>query len=345
MIRSCTVLILPLFLLSACPTASGGPENGSTVNGIAPSFRGVWEEHTEDDLHAAFDRVAELPLELVHVGIDWGAMVDQDGTAWARTDLQMNRISGMDKKASLIVSAIENPPEPYSEDPLGEAFTGAYIAHARAVLDRYHPTVRYFWVDNEVNLQIDERGLDAVAYGAFFNAVRQALEQSHPDVDVGVILTFAYDSTPDAITDEEATVFALLAQLHPGTLVGMTFYPQFLGLDATDGAASLSRVDDFLAPYSLRYGITETGWSTAGHNGSPAAQTTFYRDLARMPPDSSSREFLYTWGMYDPQLSELHKEYLPADSVEWLESLGLMNQDGTPHPAWAVYKQELGERR
>lgn len=348
MARIFTILLLPALFLSACPNAGtgGGPETGSIVNGIAPSFRGVWGDHTEEDLHAAFDRVAELPLELIHVGVDWGGMVDEDSTIdWAHTDLQMNRISEMARKASLIVSAIEYWPEQYNGDLLGEGFTSAYIAHARAVLDRYDPTIQYFWVDNEVNLQIDERGLDVVAYVQFFNAVQQALEESHPSVDVGVILTYAYDSTADDISDEEATVFALLEELSPRTLIGITFYPQFLGLEAADGAASLSRVDDFLAPYNLRYGITETGWSTAGHNASPEAQTTFYRDLARISKDSPSREFLYTWGLYDPQLSPEHKEYLPDSSIEWLESLGLIDQLGTPHPAWTVYKQELEERK
>ena len=344
MVRTFIVLVLFALLLTACP--SGGGDGGSTVNGIAPSFRGVWDDHTDEDVHVAFDRVAELPLELIHVGVDWGSMIDEDSTIdWARTDLQMNRISEMDRKASLIVTAIEDWPLQYNEDPLGEAFTAAYIAHARAVLDRYAPTIKYFWVDNEVNLQIDERELDVVAYVQFFNAVQQALEESHPAVDVGVILTYAYDSTVDEITDEEATVFALLEQLSPGTLVGITFYPQFLGLEAGDGAASFSKVDDFLAPYNLRYGITETGWSTEGHNASPEAQTTFYRDLARMTQESSSsREFLYTWGVYDPQLSALHKEFLDPSIVEWLESLGLIDQEGTPHPAWAVYKQELEDR-
>ncbi|MCA9495654.1 MAG: hypothetical protein KC589_01825 [Nanoarchaeota archaeon] len=325
------------------------PSDISGVNCIGPSFDGVWGDLEEKEINKGFDTLeSDLPFGLIHVGNEWGLMFDEDGNYdWEEMDLHMKRIREMNGRASIVISGLESWPEEFDEDVLGEKFTAKYINFSKSLLNRYPDLIDYYWIDNEVNLALNNMEISAEKYLQYYNEIKLELSKSHQSVSVGIIITYPYESNDNALAEGEDKIYDLIKLAKNESLFGMTYYPQFLGLEAKEGAKKITLVDDMFKERNLRYGVIETGWSSKGYGSNPNNQKIFYENLVleSFKDNSTSREFLCTWGLYNPKLSAIQKTFFlisPGLST-WVENLGFFEEDGSKKPAWNAFRNSLNE--
>lgn len=326
------------------------PSQIGGVNCIGPSFSGTWGALESEEINEGYDTIEkDLPFGLIHIGFEWGLMFNEDGSYdWTEIDLHMKRIKNMDRRASIVVSALESWPEDYDDDDaLGKEFTLHYINFSQSLLNRYPNLIDYYWVDNEVNLALNNMDIESKDYLKFYDEVKLELSKSHPEIKIGIVVTYPYESDTNALAEGEDKIYDLIEFATEDSLIGMTFYPQFLDMQAKVAAGKLSMVDDLFEGKNVSYGVIETGWSSKGYGSNPEEQGDFYKNLVleSYKDNSTNRKFLCIWGLYNPKLSGIQEAFflISPGLSKWVKNLGFFENDGSEKPAWYLFRSSLYE--
>lgn len=333
--------VLILLLVSGCTSATPGPYDyhipRASQAGLAPTFQGKWEQHSTEQIDWGMQLAASVAVETLHVGVEWGQIEYERGSFdWSLTDLMVG-VGGV--RTSLVVNMLDaSLPPDIAEADFGTAtYTDRFSQMLEALLERYQDSITHLWVGNEVNISLEEYGISAEEYGAFYQAAVTDLRSEYPDTKFGIIVTYAYEG--------EQIVADVIDEVKDGSIIGFTFYPQFLSHAPTDAKTSFDLLESFASDRGIDYAIVETAWSTAGAGGSEANQVDYLESYLPLvaSPDYPSRDFVCYWSLYDPRIPAWQKLLLDGSTVEYLESLGLIENDGTAKPGWEVFNQELSK--
>lgn len=302
---------------------------------LSPTFQGKWEQHTPEQISSGMELAASLGVETLHVGFEWGQVESSKGEYdWSVTD-RLIGVGGLD--TSVVVNMLDAElPNDIAHGSFGEnLFTQGFTHMLDAFLQRYQDQVTHIWIGNEVNISLDEYGIGAAEYGAFYRSVVADIGDRYPGVQYGVIVTYAYE--------DEQIISDLIEEVKDAGMIGFTFYPQFLGHAPTDAAGSFDVLDSYAQARGIQYAVVETAWSTRGALGSEDNQVEYIKSYLPLAAsaDYPDRAFVCYWSMYDPSVPAWQKPFL-VGSVSFLESLGLIKNDGVPKPGWDTFKGELG---
>jgi hypothetical protein len=303
---------------------------------LSPTFQGSWEQHSPAQMDSGMRLAASMAVETLHVGFEWGQVEEQSGDFdWSLTD----RIIGAGGVGtSVVINMLDaRLPADVSEADFGTPeYTERFSEMLLAFLERYQDNITHLWIGNEVNISLEEYRISPVDYGAFYQAAVSDLRNQYPDIKFGVIMTYAYEG--------EQIVADLIDEVKDGSIIGFTFYSQFLGHEPTEAKKSFDLLDSYARDRDINYAIVETAWSTAGVNGSEANQVDYISSYLPLVSSSAytNRDFVCYWGLYDPKIPAWQKPFL-VGSVDYLESLGLLENDGTAKPGWEVFNEELGK--
>jgi hypothetical protein len=224
----------------------------------------------------------------------------------------------------------------------------AYLEYCRRLVDFFRPD--YLAIGIEVN-EIQQAGPDRwQAYSALHRHVYQTLKKMHPQLPIFASFTL-HGMLNQAGKAREAMLAAFFEIMPFNDLVAVSFYP-FIRGGTTDILGCLrwltKHFDSFHKPYAFvevgepaeRQRLTGNGQVI---DGTPEKQESFYRTLL----DFSSRHQVAF------VISFLHRDYdllwdkikgnSPEAFVVWRDC-GLLDQEGTPRPAYSVWKQHLDRR-
>jgi hypothetical protein len=212
-------------------------------------------------------------------------------------------------------------------------------AAIRAFPASYKRHTRYLAIGNEVNPYFASRGGEIDQYAQLLRRVRDTIRQEFPNAQFTVNFTF------DAVSD--------MGRYRPLTeltdFASFTYYP--LNADFTmRPIADLRRdVDRMLdAAGGKRLYIQEIGYASAERLGSsPARQAEFYETAFDILRERGDRVVGATF-LFMSDLSRFIVEYLGiyyrlpnSDNFKaYLQTLGVIEQNGTPKPAWDVFRRE-----
>jgi hypothetical protein len=311
---------------------------------LSPTFPGQWEDWSREEKAQGFELLAESGVDIAHIGIEWGHVEKRAGVYdWADADFQINAVVDGGMKVSLILNAIDAKlPEDVKEAGFADpAFRQRHQDFMQRFLDRYKGKISYLWLGNEVNLHLSADDNEHQDYIDFFNVMYRAAKEAQPELQIGLIVTFPYEDEP--------VIYDIIKGTRTSDLVGYTYYPQWLSIAPGNAAAALDRIHDLNQKLGTRYAIVETAWSTDKYKGSKNAQAEYvkaYLASLRNNP-RSAREFTCYWGLYDPKLKGWHKAAFLFNSglIGWLESLGMVTNDGKPKPAWNEFVKEMEQMR
>jgi hypothetical protein len=304
---------------------------------LSPTFQGSWEQHSTAQIDSSMQLAASIAVETLHVGFEWGQVEAQSGDFdWSLTDRIIVASGGV--RTSVVINMLDaRLPTDVSESDFGNAeYTERFSQMLQAFLERYQDNITHLWIGNEVNISLEEYSISPVEYGAFYQAAVSDLRNEYPDIKFGVIVTYAYE--------DEQIVADLIDEVKEGSIIGFTFYSQFLGHEPTEAKKSFDLLDLYAHERDINYAIVETAWSTAGVNASDANQVDYISSYLPLVSSSeyANRDFVCYWSLYDPKIPAWQKLFL-GDSVDYLESLGLLENDGTAKPGWEVFNEELSK--
>lgn len=214
------------------------------------------------------------------------------------------------------------------DDP---ALATAFVGFVEEVLARMPdlPLI-YLAIGNEVDGFL--QGPDWQAYGRFFTAVRRELASTHPDLPIGVTLTWGgLRNRPEA---------RALADLGDAWLV--TWYPLGPGFEVLDPALTPRTLTEILtAAGDHPVYLAEAGYPSGGCGGSEARQARFVEYLIE-ENDPRLRLVMLVW-MHDLSVPEIagYTEYYGVDSpcfAGYLATLGLRSHAGPDKPAFTLLR-------
>jgi sugar phosphate isomerase/epimerase len=308
--------------------------------GLSPTFPGQWGGWSRKQKAQAFELLADSGVDIAHIGVEWGHIETDAGEYdWADTDFQVRSIIDGGMKLSIILNAVDAKlPEDIKEARFSDRqFRERHQEFMKLFLNRYQGMISYLWLGNEVNLHLSVEQNEQKHYIDFFQHMSRIAKETHPDLQVGLIVTFPYE--------EEPIVYDIIEGAKTGDLIGYTYYPQWLSMKPENADSALDRIDALNRRLGTRYAIVETAWSSQRFGGSKEAQAKYVKaylaSLSNNP--QSSREFVCYWGLYDPKLGFWHKAafMFNRDLIAWLESLGMITSDGKPKPAWNEFVEEI----
>ena len=311
---------------------------------LSPTFPGKWGEATREQKAEGFALLAESGVDIAHILVEWGHIEKRSGDYdWADTDFQIDSILDGGMQVSIILDAVDAklPEDIDDADFADEQFRKRHREFMGLFLDRYQTRLSYLWLGNEVNLHLSANDNEQYDYIGFFEQMYRAAKEAHPELQVGLIVTFPYEDEP--------IVYDLVEGAEIADLIGYTYYPQWLSMKPEDAGPALDRIHALNERLGTRYAIVETAWSSREFGGSEEAQaiyvSSYLASLEDTPRDT--REFTCYWGLFDPELSFWHKTALMFDSgvVNWLETLGLVTNDNDPKPAWTEFVNEMDRLR
>lgn len=333
--------LLILLLVSSCKNTALGPYDfdisRASQTGLAPTFQGRWEQHSMERIDWGVQLAASLAVETLHVGVEWGQIEHKSGDFnWSLTDLMVG-VGGV--RTSVVVNMLDaSLPADIAEADFGTAeYVERFSQMLQALLERYQNSITHLWIGNEVNISLEEYDISPVEYGAFYQAAIGDLRSEYPNTKFGIVVTYAYEG--------EQIVADVIDEVKEGSIIGFTYYPQFLSHAPTGAKASFDLLDSYASDRGIDYAIVETAWSTAGAGGSEANQVDYLRTYLPLvaSPDYPNRDFVCYWSLYDPRIPAWQKVLLDSSSVQYLESLGLIENDGTVKPGWGVFNEELSK--
>jgi len=333
--------------------AEGSDRAGSGGNGpktrlgntcLSPTFPGQWEDWSRKQKVQGFELLARSGVDIAHVGVEWGHIEKgPDVYDWADTDFQVNSIIDGGMQVSMILNAVDAKlPNDIEEARFADQqFRERHREFMKLFLNRYKGKISYLWLGNEVNLHLSVEENEQRDYVDFFNFMYRVAKEEQPQLQIGLIVTFPYEDEP--------VIYDIIEGSKTGDLIGYTYYPQWLSIEPKNAASALDRIHALNEELGIRYAIVETAWSTQRFRGSREAQAEYvkaYLASLRNNP-RSSREFTCYWGLYDPKLSGWHKAAFLFNSelIGWLESLGMVTNDGETKPAWNEFVSQMKRLR
>jgi hypothetical protein len=231
-------------------------------------------------------------------------------------------------------------------------FIQRFTAFILDVLDRY--PVEYLSIGNEVNDYFVKHRDEIAAYKTFFLTVYDAIKLQYPDLKVA--MTFAYHDA------ESQNALDIIQQLDLGDFLPVTLYLYDQGFQFTRDPAELegyvNQILDLAGDKPAAF--VEIGWNTAESlGGTQTDQAQFLSEAFRLLAEHREQiEFLSWFSLHDskPENSSDAALTFLTDRpdlatnqdfmivfIDFLNYLGLRENDGTPKEAWLVFQQEASQ--
>ncbi|MBB3204924.1 hypothetical protein FHS27_000691 [Rhodopirellula rubra] len=205
-------------------------------------------------------------------------------------------------------------------------------------------TIQAIAVGNEVDGLFADHPDELAGYTTFFNAVADHIRTHHPNIPIGVKITFA---------GRTGTLASEYAKLETSADVCMlTYYP----LDETFQVRPPSSIEaDFATMMEAAAGkpvhLLEAGYPSGSACGSSLAQQAAFVDAMFAAWDKHVEavpviNFVWTCDLSESEVNAMTKYYgveLPA-FAEYLGTLGLQTNDGKNKPAWNRVRENVANR-
>jgi hypothetical protein len=310
-----------------------------------------WESY-----YPALRLAKENGVQVLHSYLQWGDVESTPGSRnWEWNDALMGYRFHEGFEVSLAVNLIHTTVRgPMPEDLRSRSFDDPefiqrFTDFILDALDRY--PVQYLSIGNEVNDYFISHPGEINAYKTFFLAVKEAIQEQHPDILVG--MSFAYHDA------ENQGGLDIIRQLNLGDFLPLTLYiysPGFLyDRDPAELDGYIDRILDLAGETPVA--LVEIGWSTAESlGGSQADQAAFLREAFRLLELHRDRILFLSWfDLYDSLPEDTYDaalSFIPPDStleedeefmavfVDFLSYMGLCENDGTPKEAWYAFQEE-----
>ncbi|TWU55001.1 hypothetical protein Poly51_37500 [Rubripirellula tenax] len=199
-------------------------------------------------------------------------------------------------------------------------------------------------VGNEVDGWFAQHPDELAGYKAFFDAVARHIHTKHPNIPVGVKVTFG------GRTGKLASEFDKLESSADACM--LTYYP----LDETFQVRPPSSIEaDFVKMIEVASGkpihLLEAGYPSGAACGSSLDQQAEFIDVIFVAWDKHVEafpviNFVWICDMSKAKVSAMTRYYgveLPA-FAEYLGTLGLQTHDGKPKPAWNRVRENVAKR-
>ena len=301
---------------------------------LGPTFKGKWRSAPNEEVRSTLNMVGQLGVSRLHLVFEWADIeTDQGQFDWAKADAFFEPMAAWGMKASVVVTSdYEYPGDIMGKpitDPLVQSRHEAFISQ---LVSRYKDQIDYLWIGNEMNLALPEMQISAQAFGGFVDRMIVAAKSVSQDIKAGTMIAFPYEG--------QSLAAEIIAATQNSDLVAITYYPEFTGANPVNAQAGFDQVDAFAKAQGVKYAIVETGWSTNAYGSDSSSQEVYLQKVFDSLSNDTKpdRAFLCWWGLHDPSLRTWEREsFAETDIVGWIESLGILDNDGTPKPAWTVY--------
>lgn len=195
----------------------------------------------------------------------------------------------------------------------------------------------YLSLGNEVDAYLS--GAEWEEFGAFFDAVRAHVRLIHPDLPVGVTMTW-----PGLRDSAEARA---LADRGDGWIV--TYYPLSPGFEVAPPDAAVAALDEIMALAGDRpVWLAEAGYPSGGCGGSERAQRDFVEELLDRGADHPRLGLvMLTWmhDLNDAQVQSYRQYYGIGGEcfAGYLATLGLRTHAGADKPAFTLLRDRAAD--
>lgn len=321
---------------------------------------GMMVNPAEDDFwvgyYPALRMAKENGVQVLHSYIQWGEVERIPGErVWEWNDALMGYRFHEGFEVSLVVNVIHTAlrgsmPEDLRDKAFDDPeFIQRFTDFILDVLERY--PVQYLSIGNEVNDYFVSHRDEIPAYKTFFLSVQNAIKEKYPDLKVG--MSFAYHDA------ETSNSIDIIQELDLGDFLPLTLYLYSQGFQFDRNPAELeSYLDQVLDLAGDKpVAFVELGWNTAESlSGTQEDQETFLREAFRLLSLHRDQiEFISWFDLHDSKLENSYDAaltFLPNDSymiedkdfmrifVDFLNYLGLRENDGTPKLAWFAFQEE-----
>ncbi len=223
----------------------------------------------------------------------------------------------------------------FDDERMAERLRAALRSFPRS----YKTRSRIVAIGNEINGYFSSHRDEIAAYATLMRRVRDTVRTEFPNAQFTVNFTFSAVNEMDRYREITAIT----------DLASFTYYPlnaDFTMRPPSELAGDVSRMLD--AAGGQRLYIQEIGYASAERlRSSPALQAEFYSNVFRLVREHRGRiagaTFLFMSDLPRSVVDTLGLYYrLPnSDNFKaYLETLGALQRDGTPKPAWDVFRRE-----
>ncbi len=324
---------------------------------------GLMVNYAEDDFwkgyYPALRIAKENGVQVLHSYMQWGEVEKTAGDRiWEWQDALMGYRFHEGFEVSLAVNVIHTALRGSMPDDLRDKafddpeFIQRFTDFIFDVLERY--PVQYLSIGNEVNDYFVYHRDEIAAYKTFFLTVQGAIKERYPQVMVG--MTFAYHDA------ETTNSIDIIQELDLGDFLPITLYLYSPGFqfdrDPTELEAYLDRILNLAGEKPIA--LVELGWNTAESlSGTQQDQEIFVRETFRLLALHRDQiEFISWFALHDSKLENsagaaltflpddstlIHDEEFMATFVDFLNYLGLLENDGTPKLAWLAFQEESSQ--
>jgi len=237
---------------------------------------------------------------------------------------------------------------PFPQELVGKSYDDpvvmkAYLSYCRRMLQIFEPN--YLAIGIEVN-EIHKAGKDKwLAYATLHRHVYQALKTDHPNLPIFASFTL-HGMLNETGPSREAMVTGFSQIMPFNDVVAVSFYP-FIRGGTTDIDGCLRWLTDHYSGYNKPYAFVEVGepaeqlkLASSGLviDGTLKKQAAFYETLLSFARSHEVRFVIsFVHRDYDA-LWEKIKGNTPEAFMVWRDC-GLLDEDGKPRPAYAVWKR------
>lgn len=223
----------------------------------------------------------------------------------------------------------------FDDERMAERLRAAIRSFPRSYKER----TRYLAIGNEVNGYFESRRGEIAGYAVLLQRVLDTAREEFPKAQFTVNFTFS------AVGEMER--YRAITGLTD--LASFTYYPLSSDFSMRSPSELRGDVDRMLATTGGKpLYIQEIGYASARRlNSSPERQAEFYEAAFQLLRERRGRvvgaTFLFMSDFSQAVVDTLSRYYkLPnSDNFKaYIETLGLLERDGTPKPAWDVFRRE-----
>ena len=364
MIRFEAILSVLVISMGMVASAMGEPQDPGTLplldvhQSIAILYTEIDPAH-QDAIDTAYGELFNYGIHGYEASIDWALLVDDqwniDLAAFTQTlDILVEiGLAPYVSIATIDTNNLQLPPaflDPNDDQELaqGLSFDSPMVIQRFAeLLDEIIPVIVehhgfYVSIGNEVDIWLSAHPDQISAYATFVDAARTRIHAIEPELAVGTTLTSEVLGHPEistpllAVSDAASYTYYNLVN---GIVIDPSLMPASIDalVELADGKQVLFQ----------EVGIP-SGWaSNSAISGTPEKQRAFVELLF---PTMASHPEIRFWsflhlGDWGPEILAAFTDYYGIDSpefVEFLGTLGLFWNDGTPKPAYQEFLMGLG---
>jgi len=318
------------------------------------------DDFSYENYRANIIEARQAGIQVAHSYMLWGQVETTEGVYdWSVPDLLLDTLSLEGLRLSLVIEYIHSGvPGVVPQDLAGRSFDDSeYMNRAAnfavAVAERYGDQIDYLSLGNEVNIYLGANPSDLEPYLAAFSTIRQAVRNVRPDLPVGTVIAFH-----EVLNGDQ---WAIIEAFKDEDFLAYTYYPHAPGFSydvATDGFGDILERMIHISG-NTPFIVVENGFSSSPVLGSDESrQAQYIRDSFAALGEHKQEFNWHIWFSFHDTLpgtcADLALSFFPQDFdpgstdisawstfEEYLCTLGLRQNDGTPKQAWQAFTEEL----